>query len=431
MNGTRQKYNGMIQEIGTLNAEVTKLFNASDEKGGQDTVLDIDRIKDLNKKIEEKQAAAADLLEVLNIRDGAEARDRDLKVPATKIYHSDGSTVDVHIGEKAQDVASTVMNDPEFKDWFQKIAPNGHISRNKAIQSPAVQVGGMKALITGLSSTSAGAFVVNDRLSTVDQGTFYRPLKIFDLITRGTTNSDVVEYVRQGTHTNAAEPVAEATATSDGTGAKPESSMALSVVTETVKTIAHWVAATNRALSDAGQLRTIIEQFLRYGLLETLEEQILEGDGAGENFTGIMNTTGTSTQAYDTSLLKTTRLARTKVMTSGRAQPTAWVMNPTDWQTFDLLVDNETRYYFGGPMQLGTPRLWGLPVVESDSLTAGYGIVADWRLAVLWDREQATITASNSHSDFFIRNLVAILAEMRAAFGVLRPAAFVETDLTP
>jgi HK97 family phage major capsid protein len=70
-------------------------------------------------------------------------------------------------------------------------------------------------------------------------------------------------------------------------------------------------------------------------------------------------------------------------------------------------------------------------VVESENKTAGYAIVADWRLAALWDRQQATISMSNSHSDFFIRNLVAILAEMRAAFGVIRPAAFIEVDLTP
>jgi hypothetical protein len=37
---------------------------------------------------------------------------------------------------------------------------------------------------------------------------------------------------------------------------------------------------------------------------------------------------------------------------------------------------------------------------------------------------------SDSHSDFFIRNMVAILAEMRAAFAVLQPNAFVEIDLT-
>ena len=110
---------------------------------------------------------------------------------------------------------------------------------------------------------------------------------------------------------------------------------------------------------------------------------------------------------------------------------TAYVLHPTDWETLDLTQDAEDRYYFGGPMVMGTPRVWGLPVVESEAIAQGVAIVADWRFAVLWDRMQASISVSNSHSDFFIRNLVAILAELRAAFGVIRPKAFVSIDLTP
>ena len=49
---------------------------------------------------------------------------------------------------------------------------------------------------------------------------------------------------------------------------------------------------------------------------------------------------------------------------------------------------------------------------------------------VLWDREQANISVSDSHADFFIRNMIAILAELRAAMGVIRPSAFVEVDLS-
>ena len=63
-------------------------------------------------------------------------------------------------------------------------------------------------------------------------------------------------------------------------------------------------------------------------------------------------------------------------------------------------------------------------------MTEGYGVVADWRRAVLLDREQTQILVSDSHSDFFVRNLIAILAELRAAFFVLRPSAFVSADLT-
>jgi HK97 family phage major capsid protein len=106
------------------------------------------------------------------------------------------------------------------------------------------------------------------------------------------------------------------------------------------------------------------------------------------------------------------------------------VLNPTDWETIDLLQDNEARYYYGGPSELGMPRLWGLPVVEEEAQPVGFGWVGDFKKAVLWDREQATMSVTDSHSDFFVRNLVAILGELRAAFGVIRPAAFVEMDLT-
>jgi len=316
-----------------------------------------------------------------------------------------------------------------FKGWLNQIAPKGHVPDRVKLQSPGVEISS-KTLLTGVSSTSAGALVVNERLSIIDAGTFQRPLTVMDLISRGTTGSDTAEYVRQGTHTNNAAPVAEATATGDGTGAKPESAMALSIVTEVAKTIAHWIPATRRALADAGQLRSLIDTFLRYGLDEELEDQVLNGDGTGENFLGIYNTPNTSTQAWDTNILTTTRKARTKVRTLGRATPNGYLLHPTDWETIDLLQDNEARYYFGGPSAIGAPRLWGLPVVESEANTVGAGLCADWRLAMLWDREQAQILVSDSHSDFFIRNLIAILAELRAIFGVIRPAAFVEMDLT-
>jgi HK97 family phage major capsid protein len=177
-------------------------------------------------------------------------------------------------------------------------------------------------------------------------------------------------------------------------------------------------------------MRTLIDNFLRYGLEEELEDQIVAGDGSGENFDGIGHLSGVQAGAWNTDILTTTRKARTLVRTVGRATPTAYLLNPADWETIDLLQDNEARYFFGGPSQMGTPRLWGLPVVESEAVPAGTGYVGDFRKCVLWEREQASIQVSDSHADFFVRNMVAILAEMRAAFGILQPTAIVEIDLT-
>jgi hypothetical protein len=50
-------------------------------------------------------------------------------------------------------------------------------------------------------------------------------------------------------------------------------------------------------------------------------------------------------------------------------------------------------------------------------------------MAAVWDRMQAALYTTDSHSDFFIRNILVILAEERLALTVFRPAAFVEVTL--
>lgn len=332
----------------------------------------------------------------------------------------------------AKTISEQFVASEQFKSFFAKF-PEGRIPDRARIAMDSV---GFKTLLTGASATSGGAFVFSDRTGLFDAGTFQRPLTVRDIVTKGTTGSDSVEYVRQTGQTNNAAPVAEATESGviDGTditaaegGLKPESALAFLKVTATVKTIAHWVPITRRGLADAGQLRTIIDSFLRYGLEEELEDQMVSGSGSGENFQGITGLSGVQTHAKGAdTLLDAYRKAKTKVRLVGRAMPTAYLMHPNDWQEIDLLQNNEGGYYFGGPANPGTPRLWGLPVVESEACTEGTAFVGDFRTLVLWDREQASVTVSDSHADFFVRNLLAVLAEMRAAFGALRPSALVK-----
>jgi len=334
------------------------------------------------------------------------------------------------------------VSSPEFRGWLSSVAPSGRVAESaKGLHSPAVSFG-MKDLVTGASATSAGALVTGDWRGLLDGlAQFSRPLTVVDLITRGTTGSDSVEYARVTGFTNNAAPVPEATSaavigsgdgevTAAAGGRKPESAMALEKVTASVKTVAHWLPATKRALSDASQIRTLIDEFLRYGLEEELEDQVLTGDDTGENFEGVLEVSGIQGQSWDTDLLTTTRKARTLVRTVGRARPTAFLFHPNDNERIDLLKNTAGDFYFGGPTSNPSAPLWGLPRVESEAVPEGTGIVADWRMAVLWDREEAAVQVSDSHADFFVRNLVAILAEMRAAFGVIRPKAFVEIDLT-
>jgi hypothetical protein len=221
--------------------------------------------------------------------------------------------------------------------------------------------------VTGADDTSAGSLVQPDyRGLLVGMDAFQRPLNLRNVVTPGTTGSDTVEYVRITSTTNSAAPVPEATETGGTSGTKPESGFTTVKIVTPVRTLAHWVPATKRALSDASQVRSLIDGFLLYGLEEELEDQMISGDGTGENLEGLANVSGVQVQPFDgqgnaLALLRTLRKAKTKVRTIGRSVPNAYVLNPEDVERIDLTVDGMNRFYWGGPVQAGgTPPLWGL-----------------------------------------------------------------------
>lgn len=333
-------------------------------------------------------------------------------------------------------IADQMMSDEQFKLWYKTVAPNGTISESrKGLISPSVEIKNLGMFKKDVLVGSGSPFV------TPQDSGFYEAIGRYPTVLRSLmsireTNSDVVEFVRQTSQVNAAAPVAEANVTNftgytgEISGVKPEGAMSFEKVSEPVKTIAVWIPATKRALSDAAQIRGLIDQELREDLVDELENQIFNGNGVGENFTGIVNQAGTLLETFATDIITTTRHALTSLRTTGRQNPNAWVFNPADWETVELLQDGNNRYYYGGPVSAGPKTLWGVPVVESFHAPAGSAWLANWRKAVLWDRQQATISVSDSHSDFFTRNMIAILAEMRAAFGVIRPSAFIEVELS-
>ncbi|MEX0755300.1 MAG: phage major capsid protein [Actinomycetota bacterium] len=67
-------------------------------------------------------------------------------------------------------------------------------------------------------------------------------------------------------------------------------------------------------------------------------------------------------------------------------------------------------------------------MVETDAMPAGSALVGDFTRAILWEREAVNIAVGTVMDDF-IRNIVRVLGEMRAAFAVVRPTAFSLVDL--
>lgn len=384
---------------------------------------------------EDRDPNAAERDELKKLYDeGAQLNDKILESKAMNEMHDGIKSWNLGESKSSNSLADKLLNDQNYREWYKSVAPSGYIPESrKGINSPSIEVKDFgifsKALITGSGSTLAGAFIENDA-SGIYQALGFAPNVIRNLVSIRQTNSDTVEYVRQTTKVSQAAVVTESAQTASFSGSlitaangyKPEGAVAYEKIAVPAETIAVWIPATKQALSDASQMRGMIDQELKSSLVDKLEAVIFDKIAADENIL---------TQAYSgSSLLITTRKAVTKLMNTGLDMPTAWVFNPADWETFELLQDGEDRFYYGGPLNAGSPKLWGIPVIQSFNCDAGFAYLANWNKAVLWDRQQATVSISDQHSDFFIRNMVAVLAELRAAFAITRPNSFVKVDLT-
>jgi HK97 family phage major capsid protein len=346
--------------------------------------------------------------------------------------------------KKLEDLAGLdeYVNEPEtakaqertsaaWKRWGDMVTTSEQFKQRGHSQGVTVKVGALpqlrKAVYAG-TDASGGVAVNPDYRPEIIDIARQRPRSVIDLVNQSQTTSDAVEYVRMTSRTNNAAIVSEFTA--GNFGLKPESDIAFDLATATVKTIATWIAASRQILMDAPRLRQMIDTELAYMVEVTLENQVLVGDGVGNNFTGIVNTSGiqsrvhaTSGRAFDAAdtVADSLRRAITDLYLEFY-RPDAIVLHPTQGEELELLKDDTGNYL--NIYDSATLRIWRVPVVETPAMTSGTALVGQFGFgATLWDRMQTEIRVGEPN-DYFLRNAIAVLAELRAAFAVTRPLAF-------
>jgi HK97 family phage major capsid protein len=299
----------------------------------------------------------------------------------------------------------------------------------------------VKDVFSAIPTGTPGSFGTIQRDPMVTPPT--RTKRVRDLFPARKTNAAVIEYFRQlgfttlqaGHGTNSASSVAERNSGNTAFGLKPQSSFAFVGEQAPIRTLAHWEAAHRNVLSDEPQLRSIIDNELMYGLRLLEDNQILNGDGVGENLLGVLNTP--NIQQYNWSDGATLPVKDTKADALRRAatlsflayyEPSGVVLHPSDWEDIELTKDANGQYLIAVSVAMGgEPRVWRMPVIDTPAMTNGKALVGAFGTgAQLYDREEASIRISEQHSDFFIRNAIVILAEQRLALAVKRPEAFVE-----
>ncbi|SFR40529.1 phage major capsid protein, HK97 family [Yoonia tamlensis] len=282
-----------------------------------------------------------------------------------------------------------------------------------------------KAAITSVSG-DAGGLIWSERDKT-PVNLPRRQLFIRNLLNVVPTGSNAVDYSKQVLRTNNAAMTAEG-------AALPESDYGWEIAQASVKKIGHHINVSEEALADSDQLAGEIDGELAYGTDLAEEAQTLSGDGTGQNLSGLITEATAFSAAAglpNTDRIERLRLAILQVTLADYAAD-GIVLNPTDWAAIELMRETAGgAFLFGVPGTAASPALWRLPVVESNTMTAGEWLVGSMYMAAkLYDRQQNEILISTEHDQNFVTGMVTVKSTKRLALAVTRPTSLVTGDFT-
>ena len=321
--------------------------------------------------------------------------------------------------EPVASIGAVIVASNEYKAFASGSASRFRMDTSKKFSPRANTITGQ----SGSPASNSDTIVGPDRLAGIVPGAF-RALRVRDILPSGPTGSNMIEFTRELVFTNNAAETAEG-------ASKPESVLTFELATAPVVTIAHWIKVTKQVLSDAPALASYIDNRLRYGVELRVDNQLVSGNGSGQNLKGMThsdNMTAFTPVSGDTAIDSVNRAKQ--IIAVADYQATAVILNPATWGAIEREKDGNGRYVVGNPFGQITPVLWGLPVVVTNAITAGKLLIGAFDIAFqVWEREGVSVEMTNANDTDFVKNLITVRAEERLALAGYRPASVLYGNL--
>jgi HK97 family phage major capsid protein len=277
----------------------------------------------------------------------------------------------------------------------------------------AIEVGSFKTVLSGPYSVGPTFYPV------VAQPAQPR-LPVRGLMPGLVTTSNLVEFPSEDSQTGG--PGYQYPEGSD----KSQTDFAYSLKQSPVVTLATWLACSRQLFDDSTAFSGYIDARLGFLVEQKLEHELLYGDGGSGHLRGLCIAATPASGGPGTNALDTIAQALSQLAAAGVAADSI-CLHPSDWwQMRTAKTSGSGQYIIGDPLASVAPQLWGLAVSLSTQMTVGHFLTGAFRNScATFDRQAATVEVSREHSDYFVKNLVAILCEERLALCIFRPTAFV------
>jgi len=315
----------------------------------------------------------------------------------------------------------TIQEDPSFKAAAEQAARGMKVGK---FDARANVDGSIRAALVnqGNGDSNDQSFPTwSDRRPGVYGPVIPAP-RLLDVLPSRPTSSDSVEYVKLSVTGDAAEQEQEG-------DTKAELDFEGALDTANIVTIAGWTAVSKQVLADNNALQAAIDRVIRQKVLSRLENRIINGTGGQGKIDGLLNQATVFVPTIGDNTPDVIGEALTTLDTYGY-RPNLVVVHPLDFfENVQIVKDADGNYIFGSPSAPQAPNMWNTTIVRTPAMPRGTGMVLDTSTTTVLDREQMSVVLSNSHADFFVRNLVAILGEMRAGLEVIDTSAIYKFDL--
>lgn len=214
---------------------------------------------------------------------------------------------------------------------------------------------------------------------------------------------------------------------------KPETTFKVDAKTGQVKTIATWTKVSEQLFADKSQLINILDNNLTHAVDVTVQNQLISGDGAGENLSGISKegnftdyATGSGTATNTVDLLRNVAFK----MRGANIDNLSIVLNWSDWSALLGLKSTTNEYLINGILDPVKQTIYGIPVVLSSAMTAGKFAMGNFKMGgIVFDKTSMALEIDRTGDDF-TKNLITIRAERRLGFAVVQPKAICYGALT-
>ena len=295
----------------------------------------------------------------------------------------------------------------------------------------------------------------SDRIATLGRAA----LTLLDIIPDGSIGQAAHVYMREGlpVQTDAAAD-ASAAATRSEEAALAESTFTWEQVTDTVRSIGHFLPVTEEQLMDAPRIESLVEGRMLFGVRQQANKQLISGNGTAPNLKGLLgfkyDGTSAATQAVTfnritldlsdqntdakmgKAILLALRQAMTLNYTAGAVMPSHILINPFDQEKISLLETASAGFYAGDPRVSFGNMIWGVPTVldmygldEADTAGNIPALVGDFvGYSEVLMRHDYRVEFGMNADDF--RDLRrSVRAYVRAVFSLYRLRAFTQLEV--